>query len=287
MPHIVVDAGHGGHDSGAQGFGHKEKDINLRVAQKVSARLRKLGFQVTELRPDDTFVGSASERGRKVAEIQPDFAISIHANSSGGTGKFAGAEIIVPLAKSVARFEYPLREKFAELNNFRMIFSKESKTQNLREREINPETLRFTRTYDAIDYYGIIREARKGGVNLDIIEMFYIDNEGDLYTFLNQEDEYVEAIVYALCQAFDMKYSRGRNASDGGESIDIKQSQHEAQRSSFPYSHGNNGVTHLQSYQPLMSSSYGYRTSSYASVYPSIYPALVQSTVHRYPSRRI
>ena len=68
--------------------------------------------------------------------------------------------------------------------------------------------MRFTTTYDKTDYYGIIREAWKGGVPTDIVEMFYLDNEGDLYMFLNQEDNYVEAIVYALAQAFRMNYSR-------------------------------------------------------------------------------
>ena len=207
MPYIVVDAGHGGWDNGAQGFGHKEKDINLRVSKKVSHRLRQLGFKVTELRTDDTDIGNAGARGRKIAELQPDFAISIHCNSSGGMGKFQGAEIYTPLAKHVARFEYYLRDRFRQLTDFRAIYSKVSKTQELIERHINPDTLTFTQTYyDKTDFYGIIREARKGGVNCDIIEMFYLDNESDLYTFLNQEDAFVEAMVYAMCHAFNMTY---------------------------------------------------------------------------------
>jgi len=207
MPHIVVDAGHGGWDNGAQGFGHKEKDINLRVSKKVSNRLRQLGFRVTELRTDDTDIGNAGARGRKIAQLQPDFAISIHCNSSGGGGKFQGAEIYTPLAKHVAKFEYYLRDRLQHLTQFRAIFSKVSKTQELIERHIDSNTLTFTQTfYDKIDFYGIIREARKGGVNCDIIEMFYLDNESDLYTFLNQEPAFVEAIVYAMCQAFNMAY---------------------------------------------------------------------------------
>ena len=211
MPYIVVDAGHGGRDPGAQGFGHKEKDINLRVATKVSRRLRQLGFKVTQLREDDTDIGNAGVRGKKIAALQPDFAISIHCNSSGGKGKLVGAEIYTPLAKHVARFEYHLRDRFQQLTQFRGIFSKVSKTAELKVREINPNTLTFTQTfYDLVDYYGIIREARKGGVNCDILEMFYLDNEGDLYTFLNQEDAYVEAIVYAMCHAFNMAYTAPR-----------------------------------------------------------------------------
>ena len=208
MPYIVVDAGHGGHDNGASYFGHKEKDINLRVAQQVSRRLRALGFKVTELRTDDTFVGNAGARGKKIAELQPDFAISIHCNVSDGTGKSQGAEIYVPLAKHVARFEYYLRDRLQQITKFRNVWSKQSKTQSLFERIIDTESKTFTKTYyDKTDFYGIIREARKGGVNCDIIEMFYLDNEADLHTFLNQENAFVEAIVYAIAHAFNMTYS--------------------------------------------------------------------------------
>ena len=207
MPFIVVDAGHGGIDNGAQAHGYKEKDINLRVSQKVAVRLRALGFKVTELRPGDTNIGNAGARGKQIAALQPDFAISIHCNSSGGSGKFQGAEIYTPLAKHVARFEYHLRDRLKQLTPFRHISSKESKTQLLYEREINSETKTFIKTYyDKTDFYGIIREAKKGGVNCDILELFYLDSEPDLYTFLNQEDDFVEAIVYAMCQAFNMAY---------------------------------------------------------------------------------
>jgi len=208
MPYIVVDAGHGGFDNGAQYFGFKEKDINLRVAKKVSARLRQLGFRVTELRTDDTDIGNAGARGKEIARLQPDFAISIHCNSSDGTGKFQGAEVYTPLAKHVARFEYYLRDRLQHLTTFRNIFSKVSRTHELKTREINPDTLTFTETfYDLTDFYGIIREARKGGVNCDIIELFYLDSESDLHTFLNQEPAYVEAIVYAMCHSFNMTYT--------------------------------------------------------------------------------
>jgi len=208
MPHIVVDAGHGGFDSGASFFGYKEKDINLSVSRKVAARLRQLGFQVTELRTDDSDVGNAGVRGKKIAELKPDFAISIHANSSGGQGKLQGAEIYTPMTKSPARFEYYLREELRKLTKFRHIWSKESRTQKLYERHIDPDSKKYTQTYpDKAEFYGIIRESRAGGVNTDIIEMFYLDSEPDLYTFLPQEDKFVEAIVKAMAEAFNMKYT--------------------------------------------------------------------------------
>jgi len=223
MPYIVVDAGHGGYDNGAQFFGQREKDINLRVATKVSNRLRQLGFDVTQLRTDDTDIGNASARGRRIAQLHPDFAVSIHVNSSGGQGLLSGAELITPLQKSVARFEYYAREGLSRLNNFRMIYSRISGTGAIYNREIDPNTLRFTQTYSGTDYYGIIREAWNGGVPLVLVEMFYLDNEGDLYTFLNQEDAYVEAIVYAISQAFNMKYDR--ESKEKIETLDSTQSK--------------------------------------------------------------
>lgn len=208
MPHIVVDAGHGGWDNGAQAFGYKEKDINLKVAKNVAKRLRQLGFQVTELRTDDTDIGNAGARGKQIANLKPDFAISIHANSSGGNGLYQGAEIYTPLAKRPAKFEYYLRERLRHLTPFRHISSKESGSQLLYEREIDENSKAFKNVYpEKRDFYGIIREARKGGVNTDIIELFYLDSEPDLHTFLNQETAFEEAIVYALAQAFDMKYT--------------------------------------------------------------------------------
>ena len=207
MPYIVVDAGHGGWDKGAHFGAYNEKDITLRVATKVSNRLRQIGFQVTQLRTDDTYIGNASARGRQIAELQPNLAISIHVNSAGGTGEYSGAEIYVPIKEDSARFEYYLREELSRLNAFREIFSR-AYTGEFYERYIDSQTLRFTQTYNYTDYYGIIQEAWRGGVSCDIIEMFYLDNESDLYTFLNQEDAYVEAIVVALSKAFNMNYQR-------------------------------------------------------------------------------
>ena len=209
MPYVVIDAGHGGYDNGAQYFGYKEKDITLRVATKVASRLRELGFDVTMIRESDEYVGNASARGRQIAALKPNFAISIHVNSSGGNGRATGAEFIVPLGEDSARFELKLKEEFSKLNKFRLIYSKISGGEIV-ERVVNADTLKYEEVYpDLRNYYGIIREAWNGGVSLDIIEMFYLDNEGDLYTFLNQEDAYVEAIVKSMAYAFNMDYRTG------------------------------------------------------------------------------
>ena len=98
------------------------------------------------------------------------------------------------------------KRRLSRLNNFRNIFSR-AYTGEFYERYIDPNTLRFRQTYTIPTIMELSRSL-EGGVSCDIIEMFYLDNEGDLYTFLNQEDAYVEAIVVALSKAFNMNYER-------------------------------------------------------------------------------
>jgi N-acetylmuramoyl-L-alanine amidase len=79
---IVVDAGHGGHDTGAIGpHGVREKDMALAIARKVSARLKSLGFTVIMTRRDDTFV-PLDERTRIANEAHADLFVSIHCNAA-------------------------------------------------------------------------------------------------------------------------------------------------------------------------------------------------------------
>jgi N-acetylmuramoyl-L-alanine amidase len=80
---IVVDAGHGGHDTGTIGpDGLLEKDLTLDVALRLGKLLEKrLGAEVVYTRDDDTFV-PLEERTAIANQQQADLFISIHANSS-------------------------------------------------------------------------------------------------------------------------------------------------------------------------------------------------------------
>ncbi len=81
---IVIDAGHGGHDTGTIGpHGLMEKDLCLDVALRLGALIeQKLpGAEVIYTRKDDTFV-PLEERTAIANEAKADLFISIHANSS-------------------------------------------------------------------------------------------------------------------------------------------------------------------------------------------------------------
>ena len=79
---VVVDAGHGGRDTGAIGArGVREKDLALAIAKKVAARLKALGFQVVMTRTRDVFV-SLDDRTRIANEARADLFVSIHCNAA-------------------------------------------------------------------------------------------------------------------------------------------------------------------------------------------------------------
>ena len=80
---IVIDAGHGGHDSGTLGAGGiEEKDVVLDVALRLGKLLHdRLGAEVVYTRDDDTFV-PLETRTAIANKAQADLFISVHANSS-------------------------------------------------------------------------------------------------------------------------------------------------------------------------------------------------------------
>jgi N-acetylmuramoyl-L-alanine amidase len=80
---IVIDAGHGGHDTGTIGpNGLMEKDLVLDVALKLGKLLEdRMGAQVVYTRDDDTFI-PLETRTAIANKEQADLFISIHANSS-------------------------------------------------------------------------------------------------------------------------------------------------------------------------------------------------------------
>ena len=80
---IVIDPGHGGHDTGTIGpTGLREKDLVLDVGKRLKILLEeKIGAEVVMTRSDDTFI-PLEERTAIANEKGADLFISIHANAS-------------------------------------------------------------------------------------------------------------------------------------------------------------------------------------------------------------
>lgn len=78
---VVIDAGHGGKDSGALGANIHEKEVTLAAAKALKERLERTGrFQVVLTRETDTFVPLES-RVQIARRADADLFISLHADS--------------------------------------------------------------------------------------------------------------------------------------------------------------------------------------------------------------
>ena len=113
---IVIDAGHGGEDSGAvAGNGALEKDLNLVIAHLMKAELEKQGYNVVMTRTEDKMLYSESENIKgmrklsdlknrvKIAEEYPGATlISIHMNSF-GAAQYSGLQVYYQANKDNSR----------------------------------------------------------------------------------------------------------------------------------------------------------------------------------------
>jgi len=89
---VAIDAGHGGSDPGKVGInGALEKEINLKIAEKVKELLEARGVKVFMTRLDDQMLGGEQTDNKKLQDMKervtiindadPDLVVSIHQNS--------------------------------------------------------------------------------------------------------------------------------------------------------------------------------------------------------------
>lgn len=90
--HVLIDAGHGGFDSGKVGVdGTLEKDINLKIAKKLESLLSAADIKVSMTRTEDRSLAEEASSSKKQADMKKraslmneknyDCIISIHQNS--------------------------------------------------------------------------------------------------------------------------------------------------------------------------------------------------------------
>jgi N-acetylmuramoyl-L-alanine amidase len=115
---IVLDPGHGGHDTGTIGKGGlREKELVLEVAKQLKSMLEdKIHAEVLLTRDDDRFI-SLEERTAIANQARADLFVSIHANSSVSRITSGVETYFLDFAKSEAEREVAARENASTVRN--------------------------------------------------------------------------------------------------------------------------------------------------------------------------
>ncbi len=115
---IVLDPGHGGHDTGTIGRGGMlEKDLVLKVAKDLKTLLEeKVGAEVVLTRDSDRFI-SLEERTAIANQHSADLFLSIHANSSSNRSTSGVETYYLNFARSNADREVAARENATTVRN--------------------------------------------------------------------------------------------------------------------------------------------------------------------------
>jgi len=90
---VAVDAGHGGEDTGARGYGAMEKNVTLSIAKQLADALNAIPGVRAMLTRDRDFFIPLHERYKIAEKAHADMFISIHCNSSRRRGHGSGTEV--------------------------------------------------------------------------------------------------------------------------------------------------------------------------------------------------
>ena len=182
---VVIDAGHGGIDSGALGNGIVEKDLTLKISKYIKKRLDELGIESTLTREDDITL-NPTDRVNKVLSLYGNdsdvIVLSNHINAGGGDG----AEVIYALRNDDTLANLILNEMGNTGQNIRKVYQK---------RLISDPTK---------DYYYIIRNTPN--TESLIIEYGFLDSKGDDINQLNNYEVLAEAVVKAVANYIGIPY---------------------------------------------------------------------------------
>lgn len=91
---VFLDAGHGGYDNGAVGFGRTEKDDNLELTLAVGEILQENGVDVGYTRVEDVY-DSPVRKAQIANEAGADLFVSFHRNSSPQANQYQGVQTLV------------------------------------------------------------------------------------------------------------------------------------------------------------------------------------------------
>ena len=210
---IVVDPGHGGHDSGARGNGYNEKDIALQVATRLANNLRR-DYNVIMTRDSDFFV-PLDTRAKIGNDANADFFISIHLNS-GSSSSANGTEVFYfskkdeeSYAARVAQIENRVDSSYGDTPFSDLVVkdifyrTNQKKSQAIAttvlDNLINTIGLRRRGVFGA--NFAVLRGSNSPSI---LVELGFMNNYGDLSQYLTPEgqERAAQAIANAIRQYF-------------------------------------------------------------------------------------
>ena len=192
---IVVDPGHGGHDSGAVGNGYREKDLALQVGLKLGEELRK-DYNVIMTRTTDVFK-TLQERPEMGNVRSADLFVSVHLNSSGSSSA-SGTEVYYYAKKDadnysrdVAKFNNTVDSGVAMSDyalkdiNYRMNQTRSSAlAQDVLDGLLNNFSVRDRGVKNA--NFAVLRGSNSPSI---LIELGFVTNYSDVSQFVNDYDQ--------------------------------------------------------------------------------------------------
>ncbi len=107
---VVLDAGHGGHDSGNRGNGYYEKNIALSIALKIGKTLEKRkDFKIIYTRKKDVFV-DLIQRANIANKADADLFVSIHCDAFTSSKAFGAGTFVLGLHENERNFKVAQKE---------------------------------------------------------------------------------------------------------------------------------------------------------------------------------
>ena len=183
---VVIDAGHGGVDSGARGSNIFEKEYNLLISKYMYDRFRELGIPVYLTRDSDVTL-NPTDRVNKVLSFfgnNPNVVVlSNHLNAGGGDG----AEVIYALRNSSRLADSILNNIGLTGQNMRRVY----------QRRLPSDPTK--------DYYYMLRDT--GRTEPLIIEYGFIDNNNDLKFLKDNYKQLAEAVIKAVLEYKGIPYT--------------------------------------------------------------------------------
>lgn len=183
---VVIDPGHGGHDSGAVAEDKTtEKALNLRLAPRVVSMLRERGYNVIMTRSTDEFI-ALSERAAIANRNDADIFVSIHFNSAGSASAY-GIEVL-----------------YASENDVEL--KKDAGDQTLLAREVLNAVLKETGANNrGIKNRPELAVLRRTNMTACLIEGGFMSNPGELEKL--KSDSYLDKLANGIVKGIE-NYNR-------------------------------------------------------------------------------